>query len=149
MSNSISTGSGRANRLFTILYVEDNPGDVQLLQYAFKNVKMPHQLRFARDGQAAVEFLHRDDIPKPDLILLDLNLPRKTGFEVLEEVKQDQALRRIPIIVLSSSSADKDVERAYALRANCFIQKPSDLNELFSVVRGVEEFWMHTVTLSA
>jgi chemotaxis family two-component system response regulator Rcp1 len=134
-------------KIIHLLIVEDNPGDVRLLKEAFKESKLHHQIHVVMDGQAALDFLNQKDNPKPHLILLNLNLPRKTGHEVLEAVKQDAVLRRIPIIVLSSSAATTDIGRAYDLHANCFIQKPTDLDEFLNVMRVIEDFWMRLAKL--
>ena len=126
-------------RVIHILCVEDNPGDIRLLQEALSESQLPYQLHVTMDGEKALDFLRADDQPTPHLILLNLNLPRKSGHEVLEEIKQDAILRRIPVIVLSSSAAAADVGRAYDLHANCFIQKPMDLDEFFTVLHVIED----------
>jgi chemotaxis family two-component system response regulator Rcp1 len=138
-------------RQIEILLVEDNPGDVRLTTEALKEGKVWNRLSVARDGVAALEFLRHqapyEDAPKPDLILLDLNLPKKDGREVLAEIKQDEQLRNIPVVVLTTSKAEEDVLRSYKLRANCFITKPVDLEQFMSVVRAVEDFWLCIVKL--
>jgi chemotaxis family two-component system response regulator Rcp1 len=134
-----------------ILLVDDNPGDVRLMQEALKEGHTPIQLTVAGDGDEALAILNRTSGPaegyRPDLILLDLNLPRKNGREVLFEVKADPELRRIPVIVMTTSKAEQDVRRAYNLNANCYITKPVDLDEFLHVVRSIEDFWLTVVTL--
>ena len=134
-----------------VLLVEDNPGDVRLTQEALRESLVAVHLSVARDGVEALDFLHKRDTftnaPRPDLILLDLNLPRKNGREVLSEIKQDPELRRIPVLVMTTSRAEQDIQKAYALNANCYITKPMDLDEFLRVVRTIEEFWFHTATL--
>ena len=134
-----------------ILLVEDDPDDRDLLVEAFRRAGAPHALRIAEDGEEALDVVascaSSRAAPLPDLVLLDLNLPRKSGFEVLEELKASEASRRIPVVVMTTSSAECDVERSYELGASCFITKPSDLSELFSVVQLIERFWLGAVTL--
>lgn len=134
-----------------ILLVEDNPGDVRLTQEALKDGRVDVKLTVASDGVEALDILHRrgshSGKPRPDLILLDLNLPRKNGREVLEEVKADSELRRIPVIVMTTSKADQDVYRAYNLNANCYVTKPVDFDDFLKVVRSIEDFWLTVVTL--
>ena len=134
-----------------ILLVEDNPGDARLTREALAMSKLRNTLHLARDGEEALEFLRREGrfagAPAPDLILLDLNLPRRSGREVLEEVKKDVALMHIPVVVLTSSQAEEDVMRSYQLHANCFITKPVDFEQLNRVVQGIEQFWFTLVTL--
>lgn len=138
-------------RPIEILLVEDNPGDVRLIQRGLKNFRVLNTLHVVQDGVEALEFLRLEGrfaaAPRPDLILLDLNLPRKDGREVLAEVKQDPNLKRIPIVVLSSSSADEDIARAYDLYANCYVTKPVDLNGFLGAVRSIEDFWLAAVKL--
>jgi CheY-like chemotaxis protein len=138
-------------RPIEVLLVEDNPGDVRLVQEALKEGRVPVHLTVAIDGVIALDILNRRGLheraPRPDLILLDLNLPRKNGREVLEEIKSDPGLRRIPVIVMTTSKAEQDVSRAYNLNANCFITKPGDLDEFLRVVRSIEEFWLTVVRL--
>lgn len=134
-----------------ILLVEDNPGDARLTREALALSTIRHQLHHARDGEEAIAFLRREGAfaaaPQPDLILLDLNLPRRDGREVLEDVKRDSRLKHIPVVVLTSSQAEEDIMRSYQLHANCFITKPVDLDELNKVVQGIEQFWFTLVTL--
>ncbi|WP_434346335.1 response regulator [Myxococcus virescens] len=134
-----------------ILLVEDNPGDVRLTIEALKEGKVRNRLSVARDGVEALAFLRRQgayaDAALPDLILLDLNLPRKDGREVLAEIKVDPALRRIPVVVLTTSKAEEDILRTYDLHANCYIAKPVDLEQFISVVRSIDDFWLSVVRL--
>jgi chemotaxis family two-component system response regulator Rcp1 len=134
-----------------ILLVEDNPADVRLTREALAECRIPCHLNVAYDGVEALDFLHRKgenaDSPRPHLILLDLNLPRKDGREVLREVKSDQDLRRIPVIVLSTSRALRDLQTSYDLHANCYIAKPNDLDEFFRVVCSLEDFWLGVAQL--
>lgn len=138
-------------RPIEVLLVEDNPADVRLTEEAFKEGRVSNHLNVVSDGIEAMEFLRREGkfqtAPRPDLILLDLNLPRKNGREVLEEIKSDPALRRIPVMVLSTSRADQDLAKAYSLHANCYIAKPMDLDQFRNVVRSIEHFWFNIVTL--
>jgi CheY-like chemotaxis protein len=138
-------------RQVEILLVEDNPGDVRLTQEALKEGKVWNRLSVASDGVEAMEFLRRQgsfaEAPKPDLIMLDLNLPKKDGREVLAEIKQDEQLRNIPVVVLTTSKAEEDVLRSYKLRANCFITKPVDLEQFMNVVQAIEDFWLCIVKL--
>lgn len=140
-----------AARPIELLLVEDNPGDVRLTEEALKEGKLMNHLSVARDGEEALDFLRRrepyTDAPRPDLILLDLNLPRKDGREVLREVKEDSSLRKIPVVVLTSSKADEDVLRAYDLNCNCYITKPVDLERFIEVVEMIDSFWLTVVTL--
>lgn len=143
--------SRRAGRPIEVLLVEDNPGDVRLTEEAFREGRVPVNLTVASDGVEAMEILNRQgehaEKPRPELILLDLNLPRKTGREVLTEIKADETLRRIPVIVMTTSKAQLDVERAYALNANCYVAKPVDLDQFLNVVRSIEDFWLTIVSL--
>jgi CheY-like chemotaxis protein len=132
-----------------ILLVEDNPGDVRLTMEVLKEGKLRNRVSVAHDGVEALAYLRREgafaDAPRPQLILLDLNLPRKSGREVLEEIKRDPELRRIPVVVLTTSQAEQDILRSYDLHANCFITKPVDLEEFIVVVRSIEDFWLSIV----
>lgn len=143
-----SVNSGRP---INILLVEDNPGDARLTMEALRDAKVRNELSVVADGVEAMAFLRREngygDAPRPDLILLDLNLPRKDGRQVLEEIKQDAGLQRIPVAVLTTSQAEKDILTSYNLHANCYITKPVDLDEFIRVVKGVEEFWLSIVKL--
>ena len=134
-----------------ILLVEDNPGDVRLTREVLRETKVRNTLHVAQDGVEALDFLKgrgkHAGVARPDLILLDLNLPRKDGREVLREVKEDPDLRRIPIVVLTTSKAEADVVRSYNLHANCYISKPVDLEQFISVVKAIEGFWLTIVKL--
>jgi CheY-like chemotaxis protein len=134
-----------------ILLVEDNPGDERLTREALKEGKVYHKLHWAKDGVEAMDFLFRrgkfKDAPRPDIILLDLNLPKKDGREVLQEIKSDEMLKRIPVVVLTTSKAEEDVLRTYDLHANCYVTKPVDLEKFIVVVRSIDVFWLTVVTL--
>ncbi len=134
-----------------ILLVEDSPADVRLTREALKEAKVLNTLHVVQDGMAAVDFLHRkgqySGSPVPDLILLDLNLPKKDGREVLAEIKQDEKLKSIPVVVLTTSRAEEDVVRTYNLHANAYVTKPVDLRQFLEVIRSIEEFWLAVVTL--
>jgi two-component system, chemotaxis family, response regulator Rcp1 len=135
----------------TILLVEDNPGDVRLMREALTSDGRGKSLSVVEDGEQAISFLHRSgkfsQAPRPDLIFLDLNLPLKDGREVLAEIKSSDDLRRIPVIVLTTSESKRDVQQAYELHANCYVKKPTDLDEYLSVVKACESFWLHVVRL--
>lgn len=134
-----------------ILLVEDSSGDVRLTTEALREGKITNRLHVVRDGEEAMDFLRRRgryvDAPRPGIVLLDLNLPRKDGREVLDELKRDPELHRIPVIVLTTSSAEADVMRSYDLHANCFITKPIDYQEFIAAVQRIEEFWLKLVRL--
>ena len=134
-----------------ILLVEDNPGDVELTREALHDTKVHMHLSVVNDGVEAMAFLRREgeygEAPRPDLILLDLNLPRKDGRGVLADVKQDPSLRHIPVVVLTSSQAEQDIVRAYELHANCYVTKPVDLDQFVKIVRSIEQFWFTVVKL--
>lgn len=134
-----------------ILLVEDNIGDIRLIQEVLKDSSVFQEILTARDGMDAMAFLHRQgeyqDAPRPDLIVLDLNLPKKDGREVLAEIKNDPNLKRIPVVVLTTSSNEDDIIHSYELHANCYITKSRNLKDLFRIVKGIEEFWLTTVTL--
>jgi CheY-like chemotaxis protein len=138
-------------RAIEILLVEDSPSDTDLTVEALAAAKMVNRLSVVDDGVKALAFLRREgpyaDAPRPDLILLDLNLPRKDGREVLAEIKADMKLRSIPVVVLTTSQAEQDVARAYALHANCYITKPVDFQQFLTVVHAVETFWLSIVKL--
>ena len=140
-----------ANRPVEILLVEDNPGDERLTREALKEGKVYSNLHWVKDGVEAMEFLRREgkykDVPRPDIILLDLNLPKKDGREVLQDIKNDDALKRIPVVVLTTSKAEEDVLRTYNLHANCFVTKPVDLDKFMVVVKSIDDFWLTVVTL--
>lgn len=134
-----------------ILLVEDTPGDVRLTQEALREGKVKNNLHVARDGVEALAFLRREGIHKdavrPDLVLLDLNLPRKDGREVLAEIKADPALKMLPVVVLTTSSAENDIVNTYSLHANCYITKPVDLEQFVKVVKSIDDFWLTVVRL--
>ena len=134
-----------------IMLVEDNPGDVRLTQEALRESKVLNKLTVASDGVEALEILRSGTkgtmSVSPDIILLDLNLPRKDGREVLKEIKEDPLLRRIPVVILTTSEAEQDVLRAYDLHANCYIVKPVDLEQFMKVIRTIEDFWLTVVKL--
>jgi len=140
-----------ALRAIEILMVEDNPGDVRLTREALKGGKVLNQLHVVEDGVAALDFLYRrpphQNAPRPDLILLDLNLPKMDGREVLARIKSDDSLKIIPVVVLTTSQAEEDVLRAYRLNANCYVTKPVDLHQFNRIVQAVEEFWLTIVRL--
>lgn len=134
-----------------ILLVEDNPGDYRLTQEALKEGKVYNNLHWAQDGVAAIDFLKRRGAhaaaPRPDIILLDLNLPKKDGREVLLEIKGDEDLRTIPVVILTTSKAEEDVLKSYDLHANCYVTKPVDLDKFIVVVQSIDRFWLTVVTL--
>jgi CheY-like chemotaxis protein len=134
-----------------ILLVEDNPGDVELACEALENGKFHNTLHVAKDGVEAMDFLRNkgafSDAPRPDLILLDLNLPKKDGREVLSEIKSDPLLRSIPVVILTTSEAEEDVLKSYNLHANCYVTKPLNIDRFFKVVRAIKEYWMSIVVL--
>src|SRR5947209_18978114 len=137
-------------RALRILLIEDCPSDVRLSREALKETALPFQITVAQDGVEAMSYLRSSEIginARPDLVLLDLNLPKKNGHEVLAEVKSSPGLKQIPVLVMTSSRADEDITQAYALNANCYITKPGDLTEYIHVVRAIEDFWFMTATL--
>ena len=140
-------------RLVEILLVEDNPGDVRLTQEVFKEAKILNHLHVVGDGVDAMAFLRREggyaDVVRPDIVLLDLNLPRKNGRDVLEEIKGDPALRNIPIVVLTTSRAEQDVLSAYDHHANCYITKPVGLEQFVEIVGSISQLWLSVVELPA
>lgn len=134
-----------------ILLVEDNPGDVRLIHEVFKEFKIANSIHLAEDGVEAMDFLHRrgkyPNAVRPDLILLDLNLPKKNGRETLAEIKGDPDLKSIPVVILTTSNAEHDVLKSYNLHANCFITKPGRLEQFLKVVQSIEDFWLTVVRL--
>ena len=144
--NSQTTG-----RPIEILLVEDNPGDVRLIVEALRDGKVQNKLHIAKDGMEATAFLHREgeyaDALYPDLILLDLNLPKKSGPEVLAEIKEDPALKHIPVVILTSSQEGEDIVKTYNLHANCYVTKPIDLEQFIMVVKSISDFWLTIVKL--
>ncbi|MBD0340146.1 MAG: response regulator [Microcoleus sp. Co-bin12] len=134
-----------------ILLIEDSPSDADLAREALGQGKILNNLHFVEDGVEAMKFLRRKEpylrVPRPDLILLDLNLPKKTGVEVLTEIKSDQSLKLIPVVILSTSAAQEDIIQSYSLHANCYITKPVDFVQFTKVIRLIEEFWLAVVQL--
>ena len=134
-----------------ILLVEDNPGDVDLTRESMKDSKVRNELHVAGDGEEAMTFMRRKgkhtNAPRPDLVLLDLNLPKKDGKEVLAEIKSDEDLKRIPVVILTISKSEEDILTTYNLHANCYITKPIDLNQFIKVVKSIEDFWLAIVKL--
>jgi two-component system response regulator len=134
-----------------ILLIEDNPGDVDLTREALESNKLRNNLHVVRDGEEAMAFLRHEGkyagVPRPGLVLLDLNLPRKNGREVLAEMKSDENLKRIPVVVLTSSQAEEDIHKTYNLHANCYVNKPIELNHFIKVVQAIEDFWLTIVEL--
>ena len=150
-SGRVTNIMGVHSRPIEVLLVEDNPADVRLTQEAFKEGRVTNHLNVVSDGVEAMDFLRRGgnyaDAARPDLIFLDLNLPRKDGREVLTEIKTDPRLKTIPVIILSTSGSAADINRSYQLNANCYITKPVDLDQFLNVVRSIEHFWFNIVTL--
>jgi len=145
------TGKREACKPIEILMVEDNPGDVRLTLEALKEGKVRNNLHTVADGEEAMKFLRRQGayskVPRPDLVLLDLNLPKKNGREVLAEIKDDPDLKRIPVVILTVSKAEQDIIKSYNLHANCYITKPVNLEQFIQVVRSIEDFWLSIVML--
>src|SRR4051794_2001306 len=141
----------RQDRELEILLVEDNIADARLTIEAFKSSALPHCLSHTVDGVEALEYLRREgrfsQARRPDLILLDLNLPRKDGRELLTEIKSDQQLKHIPVVVLTTSQAQEDILRAYSLYANCYVCKPMELDDFTRIIKSIEDFWLATVKL--
>jgi len=139
------------NEEIRILVIEDNPADIRIIQEVFKDFKIKTQLYISRDGIEALDFLNKNgkykDMPCPDLILLNLSLPRKNGMELLKDIKKDTNLKEIPVIVLTTSNAEEDILNAYKLQANCFITQPIDFDEYKNVLESIEEFWLKTAKL--
>lgn len=144
-------GAADSLRPIEILLVEDNPGDVRLTEEVFKGAKIRNHISVAKNGEEALDFLHKQGIyahaPRPDLILLDLNLPKKDGREVLAEIKEDPLLKLIPVVILTTSRAQQDILKSYQLHANCYITKPVDLDQFMDVVKTIEDFWFSVVKL--
>ncbi len=137
--------------MLTILLVEDSRSDAELTRRTFKASKLSNQLHVVRDGIAALDFLHQrqpyQNAPRPDLILLDLNLPKKNGREVLAEIKTDPTLKVIPVVILTTSEAEEDVFKSYQLQANCYLTKPVDLERFMNMLKTIEQFWLRAVKL--
>jgi CheY-like chemotaxis protein len=136
-----------------ILLVEDNPDEAEWTQEALRGGKVRNRIHWVQDGEEAMAFLRREGpyarVPRPDLILLDIYMPRKNGQEVLEEVKRDPDLKRIPVVIMTSSDDDKEILRAYDHYANCFVTKPIDMDKFMEAVRSIEDFWLTVVRLPA
>lgn len=147
----LSQHMNKKSRRYCILLIEDNPGDVRLTQEAFRETGADIDLQVVMDGVEAVAYLQKEreyaDKPTPDLILLDLNLPKWGGKQVLEKIKKDDKLLRIPVVVLTTSNASADVLASYDLHANCFINKPVDFDNFFQIISGIQQFWLQTATL--
>jgi two-component system, chemotaxis family, response regulator Rcp1 len=147
------TNRVNSDKTVEILLVEDNPGDARLAQEAIREARMRNRLNWVLDGVEALTFLRKEgkhkQAPRPDLILLDLNLPRKDGRELLAEIKGDEQLKRIPVVVLTTSEAEEDISRVYRLKANCYIAKPPQLDDLVKIVKSIEEFWFRVARLPA
>lgn len=145
------TDGARALRPIEILMVEDNPGDVRLTREALKGGKVWNELTVVTDGVAALDYLHHrapyEAVARPDLVLLDLNLPKKDGREVLAVMKADPSLKKIPVVILTTSQAEEDVVRAYKLNANCYVTKPVDFEQFTRIVQAIEQFWLTIATL--
>lgn len=143
--------ASNSGRLIEILLVEDNPGDVRLTKEAMRDAKVRNTMETVPDGVEAMAFLRKEGryqySTRPDLILLDLNLPKKSGLEVLKEIKVDEDLRRIPVVVLTTSHAEQDILKSYDLHANAYITKPVELAQFLSVVKAIEDFWLEIVRL--
>jgi two-component system, chemotaxis family, response regulator Rcp1 len=141
----------RALRPIEVLMVEDNPGDVRLTREALRGGKIWNEIHVVMDGVAALDFLYRkppyERAPRPDLVLLDLNLPKKDGREVLAAIKSDPNLKTIPVVILTTSQAEEDVIRAYNLNCNCYVTKPVDFDQFTRIVQTIEQFWLSVVTL--
>jgi two-component system, chemotaxis family, response regulator Rcp1 len=138
-------------KLIDILVVEDNPGDARLIMEVLKSNKIHNSLHIVKDGVEAMDFLHKTGefagVPRPDLIFLDLNLPRKDGREVLAEIKADNQFKQIPVVVMTMSQAEEDILKSYSLHANCYVTKPIDLDQFVKVVESIEDFWFSLVKL--
>ncbi len=141
------------DRIYEILLVEDNPADVRLTQEALKDSKIVKNMNVVNDGEAAIRFLKKEsdyaNSPRPDLVLLDLNLPKKDGKEVLDIIKKDENLKSIPVVVLTTSQSDEDINRCYYLHANSYMTKPVDFDEFIQTIRALEDYWMFYAKLPA
>ncbi|MFK7936606.1 MAG: response regulator [Saprospiraceae bacterium] len=141
----------KKTRPINILLIEDNPGDVRLTQEAFKEGRIPINLNVTMDGVEALKYLHKQekylDADTPDLILLDLNLPKRDGREVLQDIKSDDFLKRIPVVILTTSNAEQDILKSYNLHVNCYINKPVDFDRFFDIIQKIEDFWLTTAIL--
>jgi len=145
------TVNQKFNRPIEILLVEDNPGDIRLTKEAFKESNVVTNLSAVMDGAEAISYLTKQgdfaNVLKPDIILLDLNIPKKDGKEVLELIKKDESLKQIPVVVLTTSNAESDIYKTYDLHANCYITKPADFNYFIDIVQSIAEFWLNIVSL--
>ena len=143
--------NSRVSNPIEILLVEDNPGDVRLIKEVFKDAKIYNSMQVAYDGEVAMEILRKEgeyiNAAFPDLILLDLNLPKKDGREVLREIKGDKSLKCVPVVILTTSNAEEDLIETYKMNANCYITKPVDLDQFINVVKSIENFWLSIVKL--
>ena len=143
----------KEGKMVEILLVEDNPGDARLTQEALKESKLHNLLSIVTDGDEAIHYLKKEgkfsNVTRPDMVLLDLNLPKKSGREVLAEIKNDPDLRRIPVIILTTSKAEEDIIKSYDLHANCYITKPVDLKQFITIVNTLENFWFSIVKLAS
>jgi CheY-like chemotaxis protein len=146
-----SAVTGKRSPAIRVLLVEDNPGDVVLMQEALEESEIPNQLYIAKDGYEAMEFLYQRGAyvnkPRPDLVLLDLNLPKIDGRELLAVIKKDPDLKKIPIIIITTSQSEEDILMCYTLYANCYVNKPMGLAQFFEMVKKIEDFWFSTVKL--
>jgi CheY-like chemotaxis protein len=144
-------GTAEGTRTVEILLVEDNAADVRLIKETFKDFKISNNLSVAKDGVEAMAFIKKEGVfsgaPRPDVILMDLNLPKKSGFEVLVELRQIPVLKRIPVVILSTSDSEQDILKSYDLHANCFVTKPVGLDEFIKIVMSIEDFWLSIVKL--
>ena len=140
------------DKIVNILLVEDNPADARLIEEVFKDISLNNKIYTVKDGVDAINFLYNlndfKEAPRPDIILLDLNLPRKDGREVLKEIKGDENLKSIPIVILTTSSAREDIIKTYRDHANCYVTKPVDFDEFFKVITAIEDFWLRIVKLN-
>ncbi|MBY8982526.1 MAG: response regulator [Candidatus Lokiarchaeota archaeon] len=137
--------------IIDILIIEDNPGDILLLKEAFKETQLHYNLHIVEDGIKALLFLKKREnyvnVPRPDLIILDLNLPKKSGYEILNEIKQERSLKKIPVLILTISSSEEDITKSYESHANCFIKKPVDMDKFINIVQGIADFWFRIAKL--
>jgi two-component system, chemotaxis family, response regulator Rcp1 len=149
--HSVFSMHNTISRPVDILLVEDNPGDVRLTQEAFSDSRIPININVAMDGEEALAYLRRippySDVTRPDMILLDLNIPKRDGREVLEEVKKDPFLHNIPVVVLTTSNAEQDIQKTYNLNVNAYINKPVDFDKFLDIVQKIEDFWLMTAIL--
>jgi len=151
LENQVKSNNNSSFKEYEILLVEDNPGDIRLTIEAFKGSSIKSNLNYVMDGEDAIKYLNKqgpyEEAVRPDIILLDLNLPKKDGREVLTVVKQDPNLKSIPIIILTTSNAHSDIVKTYDLQANCYITKPVDFDQFTVIIKSIEDFWLNTVSL--